>query len=71
MKITIVDVRCPICESDKVRSKVFTDQWWYICDNPVVHQIEVNGKEVTLEGRFYFTEDGSTIEWNGEHFTEN
>jgi hypothetical protein len=48
MLITIRDVCCPLCGSDKTRSKVGDkDQtWWYICDNwDDPHLINLNDEE--------------------------
>jgi hypothetical protein len=62
-KIRIVDEHCPICGSNRVRSKVGDKWgWWYICDNrddSSNHKVMFEGMGVidlgrAYEGRFYW-----------------
>ena len=70
MNLDIVDVKCPICDSSNVRSKVrLDDVWYYICDNQVEHRLMINGEEVNMTDRFYFNEDGSKLEYQGVKYT--
>ncbi len=50
MQIEIVDAHCPLCHSEKTRSKTHDgDCWWFICDNwDDAHIIVLNGVERSL-----------------------
>ena len=72
MQITVSNVTCPICGSEKTRSKVCDSDyvWWYICDNQQGdHSLILDGKEVSLDERFYFTEDHAQLECSYGEFT--
>ena len=76
MNIVIKDTKCPICGSEKVRSKVCDRRgWWYICDNwGDPHMIVTpQGKEIGLRDyakktgkrMFYFNPECRAIEIPG------
>ena len=67
----ITQVTCPICGSDKVRSKTCTKdgEWYYICDNyEFKHELLLDGKNVIMTERFYFNEDGTKLEYGDKQY---
>lgn len=66
MVLRVVDIKCPICGGENVRSKVCDRDgtWWYKCFERVDHgvMIDQRGKEVEVDGpnrgRWYFNEAG-------------
>lgn len=82
MNYDIGELECPLCHSDKVRSKVCDNRnvWWFICDNwDDPHEVALRGKILSLRDEadardendtnhmFYFTEDGRVSLPTGEH----
>lgn len=73
IQIIIVDHRCPICDSDQIRSKIQDDEedWWYICDNwddphaVTIAGVDRNLNEVKDARMFYFNPTTGAIEVPG------
>ena len=72
IEIILTNHKCPLCASDKVRSKVQDeDGWWYICDNwEYPHAVTIEGvdrnlNEIKDARLFYFNPNTGAIEVPG------